>query len=155
MTQQHARHNKPQLLRSKSVKSPMLATNELLHRYFRPQVFQGFVISAQDNSTNDLPGMIGAETAATPLDQAAIEANAGTPATPSTSCFTAAGALRDVFATPTVQDRFGTFKVAQDGIKWCMNGDPAVSANTYNIGCDGIGANAMPLAGGNPRSGWL
>ena len=123
---------------------------------FQTPSIQGFVISAQDNSANDVAGLTAATTAATPLAQAVIEANAGTPNQPSTSCFTAAGALRDVFATPTVADRFATFKVAQDGIKWCLNGSAAVSANTFNIGCDQAGNNLMPVdGGGNPRSGWL
>ena len=123
---------------------------------FQTPSIQGFVISAQDNSANDVGGLTTATTAATGLAQDVIEANAGTPAVPSTSCFTATGALRDVFATPTTADQFATFKVARDGIKWCLTGDQGVAANTYNIGCDQAGNNLMPVDGlGNPRSGWL
>ena len=123
---------------------------------FQTPSIQGFVISAQDISANDVGGLTAATTALTGLAQDVIEANAGTAAVPSTSCFTATGALRDIYATPATPDQFATFKVASDGIKWCLTGDQAVGTNTYNVGCDQAGNNLMPVdAGGTPKSGWL
>ena len=123
---------------------------------FQPPSVQGFTISAQNVSANTVADIAVATAATAALDQAAIDNNAGTPNVPSTSCFTAQGALREIFAIPTTADQFPTYKVAAAGIKWCLTGDAAVGANTFNIGCDSALNNAIPLDGNNaPTSGWL
>ena len=123
---------------------------------FQSPSVQGFTISAQDLSPNTVGDIAAATTATAGLAQADIENAAGTPATPSTSCFTAAGAIREIFATPTTADQFPTYKVSGAGLKWCLTGDAGIAANTFNIGCDQAGNNLVPVdGGGNPSSGWL
>jgi len=47
-------------------------------------------------------------------------------------------ASRDIYAVPSDNDKFPTFKILADGTKWCETGDDA-NSETFNIGCAGTG----------------
>ena len=55
----------------------------------------------------------------------------------SVDCFTSAGAMRDIFAAPKVENKFPKFKVTSGGKRECVIGTLSAGANdsTYNIGC--------------------
>ena len=58
----------------------------------------------------------------------------------SLACFTAAGAVREIFAAPTLADQFPVFKIDVNGIKTCARGAVnANNANTRDIGCSATG----------------
>ena len=58
----------------------------------------------------------------------------------SLACFTAGGAIREIFAAPTEPDKFPIFKVTTAGIRECARGIlGAGNATTYNIGCTATG----------------
>jgi prepilin-type N-terminal cleavage/methylation domain-containing protein len=104
---------------------------------FQAPTIQGFLIAAADVGTNNETAMAVTDAAVRAVgDQTAINAVAAGAAGPSTSCFTAAGAIREIFAVPATLDNSPTYKVDQSGLTHCITGDPAVGPNTYNIGCD-------------------
>ena len=77
--------------------------------------------------------------------QAAIKkaGEAGTTGTdPSTSCFTAQGGLRSIYAVAKVDDKFPSFKVNPSGTKSCRTGKGATAGSTYentwDIGCNSV-----------------
>ena len=57
-------------------------------------------------------------------------------------CFTAAGALKPVYAAPTEANKFPVFRVTTAGIRQCESGTltTGTNDNTYNIGCSGDSA---------------
>ena len=88
-------------------------------------------------SINDFA--IGANNASIGLGAGAAIGVAGQAAT-SLECFTATGAIREIFAAPTEPDKFPVFKVTTDGIRECARGTlGAGNATTYNIGCTATG----------------
>ena len=104
---------------------------------FKAPTVQGFLIGAADTSANDATAIQAADTAVRAVgNQAAISAVAAGAAGPSTSCFTATGAVREIFAVPVTLDNFPTYKVDQSGLQHCVTGAASVGAQTYNIGCD-------------------
>ena len=104
---------------------------------FQAPTVQGFLISAVDTSANDATAIQAADTAVRAVgNQAAISAVAAGASGPSTSCFTATGAVREIFAVPATLDNFPAYKVDQSGLQHCVTGAAAVGAQTYNIGCD-------------------
>jgi prepilin-type N-terminal cleavage/methylation domain-containing protein len=104
---------------------------------FQAPTIQGFLIAAADVGTSDAATIAVSDAAVRAVgDQTAINAVAAGAAGPSTSCFTAAGAIREIFAVPATLDNSPTYKVDQSGLTHCITGDPAVGPNTYNIGCD-------------------
>ena len=104
---------------------------------FQAATVQGFLIAANDKSVNDATDIGTADAAIRSVgDQSAISAVAAGAAGPSTSCFTATGAVREVFAVPVTKDNFPSYKVDQTGLKHCVTGDTAVGTTTFNIGCD-------------------
>ncbi|WP_115125722.1 prepilin-type N-terminal cleavage/methylation domain-containing protein [Synechococcus sp. GEYO] len=91
-------------------------------------------------STFQLPSIndftIGANDASVGLGAGAAIGTGGQAAA-SLACFTAAGAIREIFAAPTDGNKFPVFKVSIDGIRTCARGTlGAGNANTYDIGCD-------------------
>jgi prepilin-type N-terminal cleavage/methylation domain-containing protein len=54
-------------------------------------------------------------------------------------CFTAAGALKPVYAAPTTAEKFPVFRVTTGGIRQCESGfvTAGTNDNTFNIGCSG------------------
>lgn len=97
---------------------------------------------------NDITGIGAATTAigAAAVTQATITANntkvvAGTPNTfvtadPASACFEANGTAREIYAIPTTDDQFPTYKITGSGTKWCLTGTVAAGEKTYNIGCN-------------------
>ena len=105
---------------------------------FQAPTVNSFLIAAQDRSPDALSDVAVVDAAVRAVgDQAAIIAVTPKDGDASTSCFTSTGALRDVFAVPATKDAFPTYKVATTGLQYCVTGDPAVGASTFNIGCDG------------------
>ena len=105
---------------------------------FQAPTVNSFLIAAQDRSPDALSDIAVVDAAVRAVgDQAAIIAVTPKDGDVSTSCFTSTGAIRDIFAAPTTKDAFPTYKVATTGLQYCVTGDPAVGASTFNIGCDG------------------
>ena len=105
---------------------------------FQAPTVNSFLIAAQDRSADDGSGIGTVDTSVRAVgDQAAINAVTPKDGDVSTSCFTSAGGIRDIFAVPQVKDAFPTYKVATSGLQYCVTGDPAVGASTYNVGCEG------------------
>ena len=105
---------------------------------FQAPTVNSFLIAAQDRSTDDGTDIGTVDTAVRAVgNQAAIIAVTPADTKASTSCFTSTGGIRDIFAVPAVKDAFPTYKVATSGLQYCVTGDPAVGATTFNIGCEG------------------
>ena len=110
---------------------------------FQAPTVQGFLIAAVDVSASDLLNINAADTAVRGVgDQTAINAVLPGSPGPSTSCFTATGAIREIFSAPVTLDNSPTYKVDQSGLTHCVTGNNAVGPNTYNIGCDEVAPNA-------------
>ena len=104
---------------------------------FQAPTIQGFLIAAVDSGTNSGAAMAVSDAAVRAVgDQTAINAVAAGAAGPSTSCFTATGAIREIFAVPATLDNSPTYKVDQSGLQHCITGSATVGPNTFNIGCD-------------------
>lgn len=105
---------------------------------FQAPTVNSFLIAAQDRSNDDATAIGNVDTAVravgTQADIIAVTPNDGDV---STSCFTSTGGIRDIFAVPAVADAFPTYKVATSGLQYCVTGDPAIGATTFNIGCEG------------------
>lgn len=103
---------------------------------FSAPTVNGFLIAAQDKSSDDQTGISTVDVDTRKLlNQAAIIAVSPADTNVSTGCFTSTGAVREVFAVPATLDNYPTFKVSNSGKQWCMSGDVAVGTNTWNIGC--------------------
>ena len=103
---------------------------------FSAPTVNSFLIASQDRSADTAAAITTVDAAARAVgDQTAI--NAVTPANGaiSTGCFTSTGAVRDIFAVPQTLDAYPTFKVSNSGTQYCLSGDVAVGATTWNIGC--------------------
>jgi type IV pilus assembly protein PilA len=88
-------------------------------------------------SVNDF--VIGASDAAAGLTAGTTIA-AGGQATASRACFTANGALREIYAFPTEPNKFPGFKVTSAGIRECAQGTAgAGNGTTRTIGCNATG----------------
>ena len=110
---------------------------------FAAPTVNSFLIVAQDRSADDVSGITTVDAAARAVgDQAAIIAVTPADTKVSTGCFTSTGAVRDIFAVPQVLDAYPTFKVANSGKQYCLGGDVAVGATTWNVGC-GAAKNAV------------
>ena len=68
-------------------------------------------------------------------------ANTFTTADPASACFEDNGAAREIYAVPTTDDQFPTYKITGSGTKWCLTGTVAAGEKTYNIGCDSTADN--------------
>ena len=111
---------------------------------FQAPTVQGFLIGAQTKSASDVSGITTVDAAVRAVgDQAAIIAVTPADTAVSTSCFTSTGAVREIFAVPTTLDTFPTYKVAQDGLSYCLTGTTAAGAKTYNIGCGSTSDNTV------------
>ena len=77
--------------------------------------------------------------------------NTFTTADPSSACFEANGANRDVFAVPTTLDQFPTYKITGSGTKYCVTGKTGTGEKTYNIGCGNTKDDSLPTT----TTGWL
>lgn len=104
-----------------------------------------FLVAAVDDTTTSAANIEVENSAIQLLTQETIAANGAagsTGTTPSTSCFTAAGALRSIYAVPRVDDKYSSFKVNPSGIKSCRTGVGATSGSTYektwDIGCNSV-----------------
>jgi prepilin-type N-terminal cleavage/methylation domain-containing protein len=116
---------------------------------FQAPTVNSFLIAATDrtldtatpiNTADDLVRAVG--------NQAAIIAVTPAAGAASVSCFTATGAIRDIFAVPAVKDAFPTYKVATSGLQYCQTGLVATGGTTYNIGCGSTVDNTV-IAGWN------
>ena len=88
-------------------------------------------------SINDFS--IGANDASVGLGAGAAIGTGGQAAA-SLACFTAGGAIREIFAAPTEAEKFPVFKVSTAGIRTCAQGTlGAGNTTTYNIGCTTTG----------------
>ena len=95
-------------------------------------------------STFQLPSVndfsIGANDASANL---AAGANIGTNGQGAASlvCFTAGGAIREIFAAPTEANKFPVFKISTAGIRTCAQGTLVAGSNenTRTIGCTATG----------------
>tara|TARA_B100000674_G_scaffold275702_1_gene227672 strand:+ start:261 stop:896 length:636 start_codon:yes stop_codon:yes gene_type:complete len=77
--------------------------------------------------------------------------NTFTTGDPSSACFEANGASRDVFAIPVTADQFPTYKITGSGTKYCVTGKTSVGEKTYNIGCGNTTDDSLPTT----TTGWL
>ena len=111
---------------------------------FQAPTVNSFLIAAQDRSVDTAAAIQTVDTAVRAVgDQAAIIAVTPAAGAVSTSCFTAAGGIRDVYAVPAVQDAFPTYKVATSGLQFCQTGTAAAGATTFNIGCGSTTDNTL------------
>ena len=112
---------------------------------FQAPTVNSFLIAARDRTLDTAANIQTADTAIRAVgDQAAIIAvDPATAGAASTSCFTAAGGIRDVYAVPAVADAFPTYKVATSGLQFCQTGTVAIGATTYNIGCGSTADNTL------------
>ena len=77
--------------------------------------------------------VIANNTSGTPASSApGIQGAAGT-----LDCFSATGAVLNIWAQPKVVNKFPTFVVKADGDKACISGTTAAGPKTYNTGCSG------------------
>ena len=113
---------------------------------FGSPALNDFFVAAVDDTTTSAANI---ETEASKIQglktQAAIKTagEAGTTGTnPSTSCFTAQGGLRSIYAVAKVDDKFPSFKVNPSGTKSCRTGKGATAGSTYentwDIGCNSV-----------------
>ena len=51
-------------------------------------------------------------------------------------CFDANKKSKDIYIFPAIAGKFPTYKIAQNGVKYCKTGTKAGNEETYNIGCD-------------------
>ena len=111
---------------------------------FGSPTLNDFYVAAVDDTTTSAANI---ETQANAIqaigDQStlATDGAAGKTGTnPSTSCFTAAGGLRSIYAVGKVDDKFPTFKVNPNGTKSCRTGTGKTAGSTYettwDLGCD-------------------
>ena len=103
-----------------------------------------FYVAAVDDTTTSAANIENEATAIQGVgDQETLKTNgeAGTTGTtPSTSCFTAQGSLRSIYAVAKVDDKFPSFKVNPSGVKSCRTGTGATAGSTFettwDLGCD-------------------
>jgi prepilin-type N-terminal cleavage/methylation domain-containing protein len=95
-----------------------------------------FIVYSLDRTANTTATLT-ASTALRTATQAIAVANINTPGAASTSCFTNADDLRDIYAAPTTAGKFPTFKATPEGIKKCLSGNQGLFAEQFNKGCDG------------------
>ena len=103
---------------------------------FKAPTVQGFLIASEPVSASTLALITTADAKIRAVgDQTAINAVVASDTAASSWCFQANGAIREIFAAPVTLDNSPTYKVDQNGNSYCITGDPAVGAKTYNIGC--------------------
>lgn len=111
---------------------------------FQAPTVQGFLIGAQDKSADTIGAVTTVDAAVRAVgDQAEIIAVTPADGAVSTSCFTSTGAVREIFSVPATLDNFPTYKVAQDGLSYCLTGKATVGSKTFNIGCGSTANDAI------------
>ena len=103
---------------------------------FQAPTVNSFLIAAADRTVDTAAAIQTADALVRAVGtQAQIIAVNPAAGAASTSCFTAAGGIRDVYAVPAVINTFPTYKVSTSGLQYCQTGTAAAGATTYNIGC--------------------
>ena len=112
---------------------------------FGSPTLNDFLVAAVDDTTTSAANIETENNAIQALTQAAISTagDAGNTGTnPSTSCFTANGGIRSIYAVPKIDDKFPSFKVNPSGTKSCRTGTGATAGstfeNTWDIGCNSV-----------------
>lgn len=108
-----------------------------INNAFGTPTLNDFIVYSRDRAANN-NAALAAAIAARPATQAAAETAIATPGASSTSCFTNADDLRDIYAAPTTAGKFPTFKATPEGVKVCRSGDSGLFAEQFAKGCDGL-----------------
>ena len=111
---------------------------------FGSPTLNDFFVAAVDDTTTTAANIETQASAIQTINSQSTLATSGasgtTGTTPSTSCFTAQGGLRSIYAVAKVDDKFPTFKVNPNGTKSCRTGTGATAGSTYentwDLGCN-------------------
>lgn len=111
-----------------------IGSGKLVQREFNSPAITDWVVGSMATTKN----ITDARSALSAISQPKNETESGFMA-----CFEANESERNLWVAPKDTTKFPTFGIAADGTKTCMNASKTdgTSKDTYNIGCDGSGAN--------------